>query len=106
MVRRCLTSTIVVGTAMNIERDDSRQRIIATGNGTISISDIRSVVDQQRTDGTWHYGLLYDFGDATTSVTGDEMRSLALYIKGLRPTARGPIVVVATDPSFYGVARM
>lgn len=92
--------------AMNIKRDDVRQRIIAIGKGTISISDIRSVMDQQHADGTWHYGLLCDFCEATTSVTGADMRSLASHVEGLGPSARGPVAVATTDLVFYGVARM
>lgn len=90
---------------MKIERDDARRRIVVIGTGTISIADIRSVVDQQHADGTWHYGLLYDFRDATTSITGADTRALAFHTEHGAP-ARGPVAVVATDPAFYGVARM
>ena len=91
---------------MNAERDDVRQRIVATGFGIIKLSHIQSVMDQQHAEGTWHYAVLYDFRDATTSVTGDDMWSLASHVQGLGPMTRGPVAVVATDPAFYGVARM
>jgi hypothetical protein len=91
---------------ITVERDDARQRIIVTGIGTVSISDIRSVMEQQRADGTWHYDLLYDFCGATTTLTGADMQSLANHVGGLQPSARGPVAVATIDLVFYGVARM
>ena len=64
------------------------------------------MIDQQDADGTWHYGLLYDFIAATTSVTEAEMQSLASHMEGLQPATRGAVAVVATNPTFFPMSRM
>jgi len=86
--------------------DRARMRLVATGEGNITVSDLRAVVDQQLADGTWRYGLLYDFIGATAAVTATEMRALAAHIEALPSPKRGPVAVVTEHPALFGMARM
>ncbi len=102
MVRPCVECC----RPMRVERDDARQRLVATGTGTITVEDIRAVVDQQHAEGLWHYALLYDVRGARTTLVGADLRSLAAHTERLRPEARGPVAVVTADPTFFGMSRM
>jgi hypothetical protein len=91
---------------MNIERDDLRQRLVVRGTGTITVDDLRAVVDYQYTQEIWDYALLYDVRGARTTLTAGELRTLATYVERLRPETRGPVAIVTTDATFFGMARM
>lgn len=86
--------------------DDALTRLVVKGEGAITVTDLRTVVDQQRADGRWHFGLLYDFRNATAAVTPREMRELAAYIEALPASKRGPVAVVTAQPTLFGMARM
>jgi hypothetical protein len=86
------------------ERDDARRRVVVTVHGTIEPDDAFAVIEQQRLDDAWSYGLLYDLRLMTGEPTVTDLRQLmseaAMRLQGEEP--RGPVVLLATDPALYG----
>lgn len=87
------------------ERDDSRHRAVITITGPFNVSEVRTCVDQHRSQGAWSYGVLYDLRLMTSEPTRETLDEFAALTKP-RPGEphRGPVAVVSTNPVMYGLA--
>ena len=55
--------------SIRYERDDARRRVVSIGQGTIEPGDTFAVIERQRLDDTWAYGVLYDLRLMTGRLT-------------------------------------
>jgi hypothetical protein len=85
------------------ERDDVRRRVVVTVQGPYDLPDFLAVIDRQRGDEAWTYGLLYDLRGMTDEPTIADLRASMSYAAQTR-RPRGPIAILATDPAVYGRA--
>jgi hypothetical protein len=92
--------------SIHYERDDARRRVVVTIQGTVEPDDALAIIERQRVDDAWSYGLLYDLRHMTERLPLAELRQMLSRGGASRPTERprGPIAVVATDPIVYGMA--
>jgi hypothetical protein len=87
------------------ECDDARRRVVVTVQGTIDPDDSLAIIERQRLDDTWSYGLLYDLRLMAGRLTLAELRPILGRASQSRSAARrGPIAILATAPLVYDVA--
>jgi hypothetical protein len=88
------------------ERDDTRRRVVVTAQGAFLTSDMLTVIERQRADDAWSYGILYDLRRMTGRPTLAELRELMDQAASRRPAERprGPVAILVTDPVLYSVA--
>src|SRR5271169_5635547 len=72
--------------------------------GTIEPDDALAVIERQRLDDAWSYGVLYDLRLMTGRLTLAELRPILGRASQSRSAARGPIAILATDPLVYDMA--
>jgi hypothetical protein len=85
------------------ERDDARRRVAVTVEGPFAVADFLAVMERQRDDGAWTYGMLSDLRGMTGEPAIDDLRQFMS--EAARTTQpRGPLAIVATDPVIYGRA--
>jgi hypothetical protein len=85
------------------ERDDASRRVVVTVEGPFAVADFLAVIERQRGDGSWTYGMLYDLRGMTGEPAIDDLRQFMSEAE--RTTQpRGPIAILATDPAIYGRA--
>lgn len=94
---------------MEYKRDDERRRFTVVSRGVASMTDILTSLDRQREEGAWTYALLHD-GRALTGVDMDahDIRCLLdrVGLLNRQHGPQGPVAIVATDATTYGMARM
>jgi len=85
-------------------RDDAHRRLMVTVEGPFQRSEILTVIERQRTEDTWSYGLLYDLRRATGHPTLAELREIMDDAAAWRAAegSRGPVALLATEPIMYG----
>jgi hypothetical protein len=89
--------------AIRYERDDARRRVVVTVQGPFAVADFLAVMERQRADGAWTYGMLSDLRGMTGEPAIDDLRQFLS--EAARTTeARGPVALLATDPVIYGRA--
>jgi hypothetical protein len=84
-------------------RDDARRRVIVAVEGPFQTSEILAVIERQRAEDTWSYGMLADLRRMTGLPTLADLRELLDGAKA-GPVAegrRGPVAFLATEPSLY-----
>jgi hypothetical protein len=90
------------------ERDDVRRRVVATEKGLFRSADVFDLLERQRVDGTWTYGLLFDTLGMTGHPTIEDVREFLTFESKtdsqLRP--RGPLALLSTDVNLYATACM
>jgi hypothetical protein len=88
------------------ERDDARRRVVVTVEGAFQTSDQLTVIERQRAEDTWSYGMLFDMRRMTGHPTLADLREIMGQAASHRPTEppRGPVALLVTDPILYGVA--
>jgi hypothetical protein len=87
------------------ECDDARRRVVVTVQGTIDPDDSLAVIERQRLNDAWGYGLLYDLRLMAGRLTLAELRPILGRTSQSRSGARrGPIAILATAPLVYDVA--
>src|SRR5216684_8453798 len=85
------------------ERDDARRRVVVTVEGPFAVADFLAVMERQRGDGVWAYGMLYDLRGMTGEPAIDDLRQfMSEAERATQP--RGPIAILAPDPVIYGRA--
>jgi hypothetical protein len=57
-------------------RDDAHRRLMVTVEGPFQRSEILTVIERQRAEDTWSYGLLYDLRRITGHPTLAELREI------------------------------
>jgi hypothetical protein len=81
------------------ELDDARRRLVVTVEGPFAVADFLAIMERQRDDGAWTYGMLSDL----RGMTGEPARQFMSEAE--RTTQpRGPVAILATDPVIYGRA--
>jgi hypothetical protein len=86
------------------ERDDRHRRVVVTVQGTIEPADALAIIERQQLDETWSYGLFYDLRLMTGRLTLAELRPILSQASQRRSVKRGPVAILATDPSVYNMA--
>ena len=81
-------------------RDDRRRRIRVTVLATMTRKDWLAIIDRQASEGTWSYGLLYDFRQMMEPVSREDTEAAAARVRqhALSKGPRGPLAVVAERP--------
>jgi len=94
--------------SITYERDDVRRRIVVTIVGAVSAAEARGVINRQIAEGAWTYGLLYDARLDTSQPSTADVRGIVEYAGRCiaQHGPRGPVAIVTTNPSNYGMARM
>ena|ERR1700687_6091714 len=88
---------------IHYERDDVRRRVVVTVQGPFAVADFLAVMERQRADGAWTYGMLSDLRGMTGEPAIDDLRQfLSEAARTTEP--RGPVALLATDPVIYGRA--
>ena len=89
-------------------RDDERRRIIVTTIGIVGLDDLLAVVDRQASEGTWHYGMLYDSRRVSSVASQTDVRAGLKHVEVLSRIhgRRGPVAFVTTMPAAFGMVRM
>ena len=89
--------------SIRYERDDASRRVVITVEGPFAAADFLAVMERQRADGAWTYGMLYDLRGMTGEPAIDDLRQfMSEAERATQP--RGPIAILATDPVIYGRA--
>ena len=85
------------------ERDDVRRRVVVTVEGPFAVADFLAVIERQRGDGVWTYGMLYDLRGMTGEPAIDDLRQ---FMSEAERTTQppGPVAILATHPAIYGRA--
>jgi hypothetical protein len=85
-------------------RDDAHRRLMVTVEGPFQRSEILTVIERQRAEDTWSYGLLYDLRRVTGHPTLAELREIMDDAAAWRAAEgpRGPVALLATEPIMYG----
>jgi hypothetical protein len=82
------------------ERDDARRRVVVTVQGPFSVADFLAVMERQRDERAWTYGMLSDLRGMTGEPAIDDLRQfLSEAARATEP--RGPVALLATDPVIY-----
>src|SRR5262245_18323858 len=81
-------------------RDDRRRCIRVTVRAKMTRRDWLAIIDRQASEGTWSYGLLYDFRQMMEPVSREDTEAAALRVRqhALGKGPRGPLAVVAEQP--------
>jgi hypothetical protein len=66
------------------------------------------VVDRQASEGTWHYGMLYDSRRVSSVASQADVRIGLKHVDTMSRALgrRGPVAFVTTMPAAYGMVRM
>ena len=88
-------------------RDHARRRITVTTRGALTVDDILAYIDQQVTEGTWGYAVLYDTGDTGSLPAPEDMDHVIHRVRTLATSLgrRGPIAIVGRSPTVIAIAR-
>ena len=89
---------------IHYELDDLRRRVVVAVHGPFQVDDILAIMARQRAEHTWNYGILYDLRGMTSDPTVADLQQILSEAIKLRQSdePRGPVVLLATDPSLYG----
>jgi hypothetical protein len=89
--------------SIGYERDDARRRVVVTVAGPFAVADFLAVMERQRDDGAWTYGMFYDLRGMTGAPAIDDLRQ---FMSEAERTTQppGPVAILATDPAIYSRA--
>lgn len=79
--------------------------MLSRATGVITFADVLAHVEAKSKIATPELTELLDATDASTTITADEVRQLAVSA-GLRHSRHGALAIVANRNSVYGMARM
>jgi hypothetical protein len=93
--------------AVQYQRDDGRHRVVITFPQVYQVADAVEAIERHHAEGAWSYGVLYDLrllhGQPAVADLKTHMERDAQPPPGERGP-RGPIAIVAADPTIYGIA--
>jgi hypothetical protein len=94
------------GMPLQYDRDDVKRRVVVTFKGLFQAVDVSALLDRQREDGTWSYGLLIDTRQLAGHPTIAELRQFTKleFDTYSEKRFRGPLALVATDITIYASA--
>jgi hypothetical protein len=89
-------------------RDDDRRLIRVTLAGSVTLPELLAIVERQAFEGTWTYGLLYDYREVADPPTLDDIEAVLAQVRQLASAhgSRGPVAVVSHSADTIGVALM
>jgi hypothetical protein len=92
--------------AYDYQCDESKRLVSITMRGPFAVLDVLNVIERQRSDGTWAFGMLVDVRLMTGVPALPELRQIATAdaTNGEASERRGPLAVVVTDPVLYAKA--
>jgi hypothetical protein len=87
--------------------DRGRRRMRARAEGLVTYAEVVAHLDAGERGAAAGYDELFDATGATTDLTADQVRALALRARALRQKGPlGAVAVVATNELAFGLARM
>jgi hypothetical protein len=91
-----------------ITRDDTRQRLTITVQGSLTFDDLAGVIWWQILEGLWPYAIVYDETRATSMLSPADLRRLLLLVRNLstRYGPRGPVAVASGQEPTFASAEM
>jgi hypothetical protein len=89
-------------------RDDRARRIHVRDYGTVTLAEMRAIMNRQAAEGTWAFATLHDAREMTSSLTAAEVRTVVEHVNALTAQhgPRGPVAIVLEQTVAYGMARM
>lgn len=82
-------------------------RLLLKASGTIDLSEMMKVIAFFRGSDTRLMPILFDLADATISVSGAEVASLAeMMALEMKKAPLGPLALIAASDEVFGMARM
>ena len=92
--------------SVTYERDDAARQVSVTVHGPFQTSDMLAVIERQRAEGTWSYGVLFDLRLMTGRPSLVDLREIMGQAASHRPSEglRGPVAILVTEPVLYGIA--
>jgi hypothetical protein len=93
---------------ITVTRDDANRRFTAVAEGVLTPDEIRGFMAEHRVGPYRRYGLLFDIRSAELLVSPAAVRGFADARDPLLETdgPRGPVAILVTEPSVYGLVRM
>jgi hypothetical protein len=91
-----------------IQADAERRLLVATATGELTFAGLRDFIQTARTGDRRAWTLIFDMADATSSITAEQVQSLAVNVgSALRNEGvRGAVAIVAGADVLFGVMRM
>ncbi len=99
-------NALVIPTPVRYERDDARRRVVVTVQEEFQASAMISIIERQRADDAWTYGMLYDLRRMTGHPSLADLREMMEQAasRRLSEAPRGPVAILVTDPAIYSAA--
>jgi hypothetical protein len=78
--------------------DADRRLVLITASETITSDDVAAIINRQRQDGSWSFGIVYDLRRASTAISRDESARIAEDVRLMVATEgpRGRVALVTT----------
>ena len=94
--------------SITLTADPLRSVLVATAVGQLSADDLQGILRPARTGERGEWGLLLDATLATTDITADQARALAMTVGSAlrREGRRAAVAIVAAHNALFGVMRM
>jgi hypothetical protein len=98
---------------ISLHIDDIHRRLYTRAEGLVTYAEMSAHIHTRLSPEAATYGELFDCSGATTNVTADEIRQLAMERQMVNEQQQqqqqqqpGPVAIVATDNVFFGMFRM
>jgi hypothetical protein len=91
-----------------IDADDERRLLVATATGNLTFAGIREFIRTARSGERRVWRLLFDMTGATSDITAEHVRSLAVDVGSAvrNQGVRAPVAIIAGTDEMFGVMRM
>ena len=91
--------------SIRYERDDARRRVAVTISGAFQTDEIVAIVEQQRAEDAWSYGVFYDLRQMTGQPTVADLKQIFSHAVARHaahePRPRGPVAILTLDDEMY-----
>ena len=93
---------------ITVEADEVRQRLVAVATGDLTFARLLEFIQSVRTGDLRTWPLIFDMTGATTDITSDQIRSLAMNVGAVQRSEgnRGAVAIVAGTDVLFGLMRM
>jgi hypothetical protein len=90
---------------IELERDEEKRWLVATGRGPFRLEEIVGLLARIRDEGAWHYPAMFDMRFMTGHPKVQDLRAIVdAAARGPNQEPRGPTAIVANDSTLYGMA--
>lgn len=87
--------------------DNENRRIYTHCEGVITYEDFRAHMNAEEGSPATSYGEIFDCMDATTNITPDQIRSLAVERQTVAERRKAaPVAMIAANDHLFGILRM